>query len=124
MKLHYNSQYIILKSCKFFLIGNILSFILRTPEDTRQALADRARDRRLVMNLSQEGLARRAGISTGTIKRFEKIGHVSIDSLLKIALVLEALDEFESLFKPKASAPVSIDELIEVPNKPQRGRLK
>jgi len=87
-------------------------------------LADRAKDRRLMMNLSQEGLARRAGISTGTIKRFEKTGHVSIDSLLKIALVLEALDEFEAVFKPKIRAPASIDELIETPHKPQRGRLK
>lgn len=124
MELHYNRQHIILKIRKFFLTGKILSFILNAPEDTRQALADRARDRRLMMNLSQEGLARRAGISTGTIKRFEKTGHVSIDSLLKIALVLEALDEFEAIFKPKARVPVSIDELIEAPHKPQRGRLK
>lgn len=105
-------------------MDNILSFILNTPEDTRQALAERARDRRLSVNLSQEGLARRAGISTGTIKRFEKTGHVSIDSLLKIALVLEALDAFEAVFKPKTRAPVSIDELIETPRKPKRGRLK
>lgn len=85
----------------------------------------RARARRLAMNLSQEGAARRAGISTGTIKRFEKTGHISIDNLLRIALVLDALAAFEDIFKPKAiAAPTSIEELIAEPRKPQRGRLK
>lgn len=101
-----------------------MSFNIKTPDDIRQELASRAKDRRLGMDLSQEGVARRAGISTGTIKRFEKTGDISIDSLLKIALVLEALNEFEDIFKSKAFAPTSIDDLLKEPHKPQRGRRK
>ncbi len=101
-----------------------MSFLLQLPEDVSQNLAERARDRRLVMNLSQEGLARRAGISTGTVKRFEKTGQISIASLLQIALVLDALEEFDNVFKPKDRAPASINDLINEPRKPQRGRLK
>lgn len=101
-----------------------MSINLKSPEDVRQELAAQARNCRLALNLSQEGLARRAGISAGTVKRFEKTGHISIDSLLKVALVLDALDAFEGVFKPKRAAPASIEELISEPRKPQRGRLK
>lgn len=101
-----------------------MSFNIKTPNDIRQEIADRAKDRRLSMNLSQEGLARRAGISGGTIKRFEKTGHISIDSLLKISLVLGELDAFDYFFKSKGSTPNSIEDLITPPHKPQRGRLK
>lgn len=101
-----------------------MSFILKTPNEARKDLANRAKDRRLSMNLSQEGLARRAGISAGTVKRFEKTGHISIDSLFKVALVLEALEEFYGTFKPKTATPASIDDLIDTSRKPQRGRLK
>ena len=98
---------------------------MKTPQDIRQDLAARAKERRLVLNLSQEGLARRSGISPGTIKRFEKTGHISIDSLLKIAFVLDAANEFEDTFKPKTAAPASIDDLIATTaRKPQRGRIK
>lgn len=101
-----------------------MSFIMKTPQDVRYKLAERAKIRRLGLNLSQEGLARRAGISTGTIKRFEKTGHISIDSILKIALVLDVIDEFDKVFKARSAAPASIDELIETPRMPQRGRIK
>lgn len=47
---------------------NILSFFINTLEEIRHDMAGRAKKRRLGMNLSQAGLARRAGISTGTIK--------------------------------------------------------
>jgi transcriptional regulator with XRE-family HTH domain len=101
-----------------------LSFILKTPQELRQDLAQRAKTRRLTLNRSQEGLARRAGISAGTIKRFEKTGHISIDSLLKIALVLDAARDFDSAFRQEWGAVQSIDQIIETPTLPQRGRVK
>jgi len=94
------------------------------PQDIAQELAERAKDRRLAMNLTQAGFAKRAGISAGTIKRFEKTGQISLLSLLQIALVLGALEEFDGLFKLKTKAPSSIDDLTLKPRKPQRGRLK
>ncbi len=97
---------------------------MKTPQDIRHELAERAKRRRLALNLTQEGLARRAGVSAGTIKRFEKTGHISIDSLLRMGLALNATDEFDGVFKLRATAPASIDALIEEPRLPQRGRLK
>jgi transcriptional regulator with XRE-family HTH domain len=97
---------------------------MKTPQDIRQELTARARARRLALNLSQAGLARRSGVPFGTIKRFEKTGQISVDSLLKIALVLDASDEFDNIFKAKTAAPASIDALIETARPPQRGRIK
>lgn len=102
----------------------MLPFSLKTPQELRQELGQRVKSYRLTINLSQEGLARRAGISAGTIKRFEKSGHISVDSLLKIAFVLDAVKDFDNLFKPHPFLGKSIEEIIEVPKLPQRGRLK
>ena len=71
---------------------------LTSPFEIKQALRIRARQRRLDDNLSQEGLAKRAGVSLGTLKRFESTGDVSIESLISLAFALNAEEEFESLF--------------------------
>ena len=101
-----------------------MPFILKTPQDVQQELAERSRLARLNLNYTREGLASRAGISVGTVKRFEKTGHISIDSLLKIALVLNNLGEFENVFSAKNIAPASIDDLLRPVHTPKRGRLK
>ncbi len=87
-------------------------------------VAARVKALRLALNLSQEGLARRTGISTGTIKRFEKTGQISIDSLLEIAIVLGYLDEFNRLFSLKPAAPATAVDPIKTARPPQRGRIK
>ena len=66
--------------------------------EVRQELAARAKERRLALNISQQELAERSGVSLGSIKRFESSGQVSLASLLEIALVLGRLGDFEALF--------------------------
>ena len=44
-------------------------------------------------------LAQRANVSLGSYKRFESSGHISLDSLLKIAFILGKLDDFETVFQ-------------------------
>jgi transcriptional regulator with XRE-family HTH domain len=87
-----------------------------------RGLAERARARRLDENLSQEGLATRAGISLGSLKRFERAGEISLDRLLRIAFALGASDGFEQLFE--ARDPRSLDEIIAEPPARQRGRRR
>ena len=74
---------------------------LKTPKDVRQELAVKAKECRLALNISQQELAERSGVSLGSIKRFESSGLVSLSSLLEIALVLGRLDDFESLLAAK-----------------------
>ena len=101
-----------------------MSFNINSLQDIRLAIAARAKGRRLDLNLSQVGLAGRSGVSTGSLKRFEKTGRVSLESLLKIALVLEALDEFGTLFQTRVQAPASLEELMKTRRTRRRGRIR
>lgn len=98
-----------------------MTFELKTSRDILLQIAQRIKQRRLKQNLTQGGLAIRAGVSVGTIKHFEKTGKVGLDILLNIALVLGCLDEFDALLseEPKPT------DLFQEENTPrQRGRLK
>ena len=77
---------------------NIISFILKSPQEIMQDIAFKAKHKRLEQNLTQQGLAVRSGVSLGTIKRFERFGEISLKSLIDIALALGCLGDFEELF--------------------------
>jgi transcriptional regulator with XRE-family HTH domain len=92
------------------------------PQEEIKAIAQRARALRLQHKLTQEGLAERSGVSFGSIKRFENTGRISLESLLKIAFTLDALEEFSVLFTPKVNRPgQSLDDLIASSKKRKRG---
>ena len=95
---------------------------INTPFQTGQNIAKQARARRLSLNLSQKTLSERAGVSYSTLKKFEQTGKISLESLLKIALVLDELDYFDTLFANKPDKlPNSLDELL-AQNTRMRGR--
>lgn len=85
----------------------MLAVSLKTPKEVRQELAARAKERRLVLNISQQELAERSGVSLGSIKRFESSSLISLSSLLEIALVLGCLGDFDTLFAVKGD-PISL----------------
>lgn len=101
----------------------MLSIKLRTPNEVMRDIAARARERRLANNLTQEGLSLRSAVSLGSIKRFEKTGQVSLQSLLKIALALGCLDDFDLLFESQKRRKSLLAEPSE-PKKRSRGRIK
>ncbi len=71
----------------------------KNPTDIRLELAQRTRSLRKEHKMSQSELAKRANVSLGSYKRFESSGHVSLDSILKIAFILGRLTDFETLFQ-------------------------
>ncbi|MEM9858835.1 MAG: helix-turn-helix transcriptional regulator, partial [Bacteroidota bacterium] len=89
------------------LASSVLSRNLNTSIQTQRAKALRK-----AHGLSQSQLAEKSGVSFGSIKRFERSGKISLESLLKIAFVLDALASFEQLFPPKPFMPGSLDEII------------
>ena len=97
---------------------------MKTPKEVLDEIAARAKTYRLAENLTQTGLAVHSGVSLGTIKRFERTGQISLISLLKLAMVLEGLDDFDQIFPKKEPMPASIDELLKEPKTRKRGRLK
>jgi transcriptional regulator with XRE-family HTH domain len=73
--------------------------IRKTPLQVQTELAERLKKLRKSKKMSQSDLANRSGVSLGSIKRFEQSGHISLESLLKIAHLLDRLDDFEAVFE-------------------------
>lgn len=91
----------------------MVDVILYSPMEVAGIIAHAAKQKRLFLNLSQKNLAERSGVSLGALKKFEGTGQISLTSLLRIALVLDALNEFLPLFKAKAPEEYrSINELL------------
>lgn len=73
-------------------------------------IANMARGKRLSMNLTQQALAKRSGVSLGSLKRFESDHEISLRHLLSLALALQSTEEFLNLFPE--SEYNSIDDII------------
>lgn len=73
-----------------------------TPQSMAQKLAEKEKTSRKQMKLTQKELSVRSGVSYASVRRFENSGEISLFSLLKIANVLGALEDFNALFTRKA----------------------
>ena len=93
----------------------------------QKILADHIRSRRLSMNLTQAGLAERSGVALPTLRKFEQQGTLSLESFLKLLMVVGALDEMLRAVQPTPMQFTSIDEVLSADNSPtcrKRGRSK
>ena len=82
----------------------------KTPIEIAKSLADKIKENRKKLKISQEALAQKSGVSLGSIKRFETKYEISLQSLIKIAIALDLDSDFETLFTQKTYT--SIDEVI------------
>lgn len=90
--------------------NNIIVFNFSNPSDIATQIAARVKARRLELNLTQEGLAARAGVKFATYRRFEQTGEISLKGLLQIGFALNALSEFDTLFAQKQYQ--SLDDIL------------
>ncbi len=96
--------------------------MMRLPQEEMEAIARRAKSLRLSYKLTQDGLAERSGVSLGSIKRFERTGKISLESLLKIAFILDSMEGFGKVFIPENDQPAqSLDSLIKASKQRKRG---
>jgi hypothetical protein len=51
------------------------------------------------IGLTQAELAKRSGVSFGSIKRFELTGQISLESLLKSAQIFNRMSDFDFKFR-------------------------
>ena len=68
------------------------------PSDIQASWADKFRVLRKAEGYSQEEMAKRSGVSLGSLKRFENTGQISLESLLKLSHLLDRLDDFKTVF--------------------------
>jgi len=82
----------------------------KSPTEISKIIADNVKKRRKELKLSQIELAKKSGVSWGSIKRFENTAQISLQSLIKIAVALDSTEDFLKLFSQKKYS--SIDEII------------
>jgi len=92
------------------------------PDSIAKELAMRVKKQRLSLNMTQQMLADKSGVSLGSIKRFEQQGLISLQHILHIAVVLNAAEDFANLFtRPNYN---SIDELAKLKKEHIRKRAR
>jgi len=91
----------------------MLSFLPKTPTDIMQELQTKFKERRKSLGYTQTELATRSGVSLGSLKRFEGSGQISLESLLKLALVLECLGNFSAVCGEEEERFESMEEVLE-----------
>ena len=72
----------------------------KKPADWMLEMAKRHKMLRKQAGFTQSELARRSGVSLGSLKRFETCGQISIQSLFLLIDVLGRLDDFDTILKP------------------------
>jgi len=82
----------------------------KTPNEIAKSLADKVKEHRKKLKISQEVLAQKSGVSLGSIKRFETKYEISLQSFIKIAIALNLDSDIEKLFTTRTYA--SIEEVI------------
>ena len=101
----------------------MISLEVKTSYDVAHELAARVKARRLELDLTQEGLARKAGMKLPTYRKFERTGEVSLRGILNIASALDMLDDFEGVFAQRRYK--NTDEFLNEPDiKRKRGKQK
>jgi len=90
-------------------------------EDTTAAIAKRLRSRRLAQQLTQQGLADRSGVPLGTLKKFERTGQIALVSFVRLAIALQDERALDNLMLEEKFS--SLDEVLRIDKKRQRGRI-
>ena len=90
----------------------MLSFLPKNPQDVMEELRVKFKARRVSLGYTQQELSTRSGVSLGSLKRFESSGQISLESLLKLAFVLECLGDFDGVCDERVDVPKSMDEVL------------
>ena len=85
---------------------------LLTVAKAQKQLAEQMRTKRLAKGLTQEGLAVRADVSLSTLRKFEQKGVLSLQSFLKLSLVLGDLERVVDATKLQEGHYASIDDVL------------
>lgn len=84
----------------------------RTPNNRiEEEIGKRIQRVRLLKNLTQKGLAEKAGLSRGAISKIERGQGSTLSSLIEILRVLRLLDSFEQIFPTTELSPLEIVKL-------------
>lgn len=94
----------------------------KMPGEVALLLAGKCKNLRLFKGYTRKTVSRMSGVPESTIKYFETTGKVSLESMLKIALALDILPSFESLFDLPVTGTIAEIEKRYEAKLPKRGK--
>lgn len=93
----------------------MINLYQKTWNEINIGIAERIVQLRKRKKITQKEIARRSGVSLGSVKRFEQSGEISLQSLTKIAIALGVDGELDTLFSEVPFA--SIEEVMHATTK-------
>lgn len=75
----------------------MVNFAVAVPDEVCSVFGERARARRLMLNLSVEELAARVGISDKTLGNFERTGRCTLETFVRVLEALGALPDLQNV---------------------------
>lgn len=86
--------------------------IIKTEKEIMLDIAEKEKKIRKQLKITQEQLAKKSGVSLGSLKRFEKSGEISLKNLLKIAFILDKQTDFDNIFEVLPEDYENINDLL------------
>lgn len=93
-------------------LSNTMLPLITVPK-AQKKLAEFVRAKRLQMNLTQSDLAKRSGVALPTLRKFEQKGAISLESYLKLQLILGNLEHIIKASEPTLEEFSSIDDVLD-----------
>jgi transcriptional regulator with XRE-family HTH domain len=99
----------------------MLDIILMSSDEIATELGARLKRRRLGLRMTQDEVAKRAGIFVGTVRNLEaRTSASALGSVIRVALALGMADQFEHLFATRPRSIAQMEQTAEAPR--QRAR--
>ncbi len=76
---------------------------------------------RIIKNYTQTELAKRSGVALSSLKRFEQKAEISLMNLIKLAIILDAIEGFEALF---VLEPNTLNDFLKTQKAKERKRAR
>jgi transcriptional regulator with XRE-family HTH domain len=82
-----------------------MALYLASDAEIYSRICQGCREKRLALGLTQDALARRAGVALRTVKNFEQGASINVMSLMKLMRALGEAQRFESLVPEVVPSP-------------------
>lgn len=98
--------------------------VLISLDKAKRVMAERIKAHRISQGFTQDGLAKRAGVSLSTLRKFEQKGKISLEGYLQITMALGLVERVAEAIGLAPPAYKSIDEVIALNKQTEKVRKR
>lgn len=96
--------------------------IFATTEEALRGVGERVRALRISKNVTQEQVAKKAGVSLRTVRELERHGKSSVETLIRVLRALDITDPISSLAPAPRISPMRLLHSTKVPQRARTAR--